>query len=611
MSALRLHTPQPDDRPEQTQHHTSAGDTPLVTSESDSGATHHFAASSPHPPTNSTKSWLDVLEKLLPMPEDERKNIRDELASHLRERVRDLTLAGVSESEAVRTAIAELGDAAQLAKSYSNVKSGWAPWARSNVMKIAATSVVVAGLAVGVFALRGSGQQEALEQQRQAEQAKLQAETEALRAITERIRLYHSTPHVDGQAIIDNSNELVAKAIASMPAMEAMPEDMRAAIAAQLARQDIRVSCPPDTTWRGLFESIAKGAGKQAIISVNTLESSLGMQIDDVILLELSDVPLDQAIKSLNEGALRSTEHKLAVRVTENTIAFGTEREFDEKEVETRTFSLDELVTQHLEKAMPAQPTRLQAEEQVFQEVARVLVDIVSPNIWRENGGDLASLRHYGAKIFVVAPGRHFEKIEWVLKEIGAFDTKKAGNGEDGALAPAPGFDNALAASTLAPAPITNRYVLTHAKAAGVRDALEQLFNAAPSLKECDVPRVMSVDDPNNLLDLTATPEQIDVVNKVVALIDKTHPDDTGTSMELVRVTVSNTNADGMVDVIRCILNAVPSLVECNVSRSIYAEPSPNTIAIISTHDQGAIIASIIEGIDNAVGKQIASSGSR
>jgi hypothetical protein len=57
-------------------------------------------------------SWLDGFEALLRLPRA--GEIREELEGHLRDRVRDLMVGGIDESEAMTRAIGELGDAAQL-----------------------------------------------------------------------------------------------------------------------------------------------------------------------------------------------------------------------------------------------------------------------------------------------------------------------------------------------------------------------------------------------------------------------------------------------------------------------------------------------------------------
>ena len=67
--------------------------------------------------------WLDLLVKLLRLPARECEAIRDELESHLRERVRDLVVAGTTEDDAVRVAVGELGDAASLAARYREARA--------------------------------------------------------------------------------------------------------------------------------------------------------------------------------------------------------------------------------------------------------------------------------------------------------------------------------------------------------------------------------------------------------------------------------------------------------------------------------------------------------
>lgn len=69
-------------------------------------------------------TWLDLFERLLHVPPREARDIRDEIEGHLRERARDLMIEGVDEPEAVRRAVAELGGAADLARSFRFATGG-------------------------------------------------------------------------------------------------------------------------------------------------------------------------------------------------------------------------------------------------------------------------------------------------------------------------------------------------------------------------------------------------------------------------------------------------------------------------------------------------------
>ncbi len=98
----------------------------------------------------SIESWLTVFVRLLELPAGTKQAIRDELEQHLRERVRDLGLAGETETEAMRLAIEELGSAAELAHRF---KTANRPQRRRLIMQtaiigIGAASLLTAGILV-------------------------------------------------------------------------------------------------------------------------------------------------------------------------------------------------------------------------------------------------------------------------------------------------------------------------------------------------------------------------------------------------------------------------------------------------------------------------------
>ncbi len=66
--------------------------------------------------------WLDVFTSLLSLPAGEAERIRDELEDHLRTRVDDLLILGMTEPEAVQKAVTELGETAQLAQNFKSVR---------------------------------------------------------------------------------------------------------------------------------------------------------------------------------------------------------------------------------------------------------------------------------------------------------------------------------------------------------------------------------------------------------------------------------------------------------------------------------------------------------
>lgn len=96
---------------------------------------------------DSIASWLDVLTSMLSLSETQREQVRDELEDHIRSRVDDLLITGTPEPEAIRTAVAELGETAELAKLISYAHTRTNP--RRRIMNIALITAAIAGLSVG------------------------------------------------------------------------------------------------------------------------------------------------------------------------------------------------------------------------------------------------------------------------------------------------------------------------------------------------------------------------------------------------------------------------------------------------------------------------------
>ncbi|MFG0304861.1 MAG: permease prefix domain 1-containing protein [Phycisphaerales bacterium JB040] len=92
--------------------------------------------------------WLDVFIRLLELKPSESRAVRDELEDHLRSRVDDLIITGVGESDAVRTAVAELGETAILAKRFKHAQH---PSRRRTLMSTALVAVAASALTLGAF----------------------------------------------------------------------------------------------------------------------------------------------------------------------------------------------------------------------------------------------------------------------------------------------------------------------------------------------------------------------------------------------------------------------------------------------------------------------------
>ena len=100
--------------------------------------------------------WLDVLTSMLKLPPGQRAQVRDELEDHLRSRVDDLLISGTSEPDAIRQAVSELGETAELASLISNAHTQTR--SRRHVMQFTLAAAAIAGMTFGgVSMISGNG----------------------------------------------------------------------------------------------------------------------------------------------------------------------------------------------------------------------------------------------------------------------------------------------------------------------------------------------------------------------------------------------------------------------------------------------------------------------
>lgn len=101
-------------------------------------------------------SWLDLFDRLLQLPAQHKLSIRDELRSHLTERIRDLMLTGTDRDVAMRQAINELGEAAELAERFRRANHYPRRRLLMNTLLAGVCTTIVIG-AVAVMNTSGSG----------------------------------------------------------------------------------------------------------------------------------------------------------------------------------------------------------------------------------------------------------------------------------------------------------------------------------------------------------------------------------------------------------------------------------------------------------------------
>lgn len=318
-------------------------------------------------------SWLGMFTKFLRLPSEQSRAIRDELDSHIRERVRDLMLAGLNEDEGVRRAIDELGEAAELAAHF---RAAHRP-NRRMLMSIAAIGVAAGAAVISVVALT------------QAQPAAKAPEAAAVQAGSD--KTMNGVPVLRDIPIVGTM--FVAKGGGA-----GAGGGMQAGSTLQAADTHLNLSLS-NTTLRKASEAIASALGKR--VSLQTGAASPDVQIES---LELVDVDLAAAVRQINGIMGLKGEDRLDFRVRGDVIDVAMIRDFDKAETTLVAYDLSDAI-------------RCDAKT---DELVETLTQFVEPEGWRDNGGDTARLKVVGNRMFVEAPPRYHERVAWILAQFSA-----------------------------------------------------------------------------------------------------------------------------------------------------------------------------------------------
>ncbi|CAG1000652.1 hypothetical protein PHYC_02854 [Phycisphaerales bacterium] len=365
------------------------------------------------PPRDSVRSWLHVMTRMLDAPDKERQSVADELEGHLRERVRDLMLAGSSEPDATRQAIAELGDAASLARRY---QEAIAPSKRRFIMHVVALGVATAavGLSGVAFLSRSEeppprNQVETLEDgvtKRFIEHLTLQQSPEWQRL---RVEAMMSQP----QPALEHSAELV-EAYRLGALFQAQGDGLRTKVfeppqdEAMSRAGDVKMKIEKGMTWRSIVDRIVQ-AGQGMTVRWGTLDAA-GVSADANVGLS-GEVSLAQIIRTQNEEA---GGELISLRLEEesDSLSLASTEWFDRHECTLVTYDLTPLVDRRAERTGPSDAG------EAINDASQIVMSLVYPDAWKDNGGDLAEIQKFDAKLFIKAPRRFHPHIKWVLDEL-------------------------------------------------------------------------------------------------------------------------------------------------------------------------------------------------
>ncbi len=380
------------------------------------------APAAPSPPRPDTPdaigAWLDRLARLSRLPPAEAAELREELDAHLRERVRDLMLAGHDEPGAVHKSISELGDLALLAQRYREASR--TP-RRRLTMQIALVAATTTALGLSTIALRQA-----------------QPQTEAPQPQNGEIRLqlipkdvgpdgqgtYELAVSPDGVASdgvfslglvrdsVDESGQGTYR-LELQPAPGDGPEFLSGIpIISQIfttaptpASASIQQDIEGDAALMDVLQLVATSQELRPYIHWRDLQVEPQTTVTD---LPLGGQPLDSAIDMLNDALDLDGGATLTYRVRDGLFEVASREYFDLRERELVTYEVGELV-------YADGPLQTTEESEVL---TQLIQQIVEEQVWASNGGTVGSIYCVGGKLFVNAPPRVHEQVAWLLAQL-------------------------------------------------------------------------------------------------------------------------------------------------------------------------------------------------
>lgn len=345
---------------------------------------------------DTMSSWLAGFERMLPGTAREKRETRAELESHLRDRSRDLMLAGLDADEAARRAIGELGEATEIAASYRATR---VETQRRQAMQVAGIGLAAGAVVVSVAALF------------QGASARQTAQPEMLRLVTPTVVVGEGgvAPASGEKAVATRTGQTLrvvevagvedpvkAKPVELEQYHEPVPDSeafAKARVTAKLHQVELGTA----------LQAIAEMSKGKIVAQLDALEAG-----DATVTAEWDGVPLIEVLKQVNVGLAEA--NRIGVRERDGVLVIAPERVFDAAETSLVAYRVSGV----LQKAYGCVSDDGKRAELLEQ----TLAGMVYRDDWVDHGGTAAEMHYAGGILFVKAPERHHHMVAWILKKL-------------------------------------------------------------------------------------------------------------------------------------------------------------------------------------------------
>jgi len=329
---------------------------------------------------DQVQRWLDIFVPMTGLPKPRANDIRAELEDHLRARVDDLMITGLSEPEAVQQAVNELGETADLAKQF---RTALKP-KRNTLMHAALIAIAGSVLTLGVLSsINAPPPQQATPQK--------------------------------AAAVIQS---------------DALPTNDYAFAAGGTV--DLRTA-----TLNTLFDQVRENLDRPLVIHWDHLDD-IGIQMDKPLGLDADPVPTPEALRLAIAHTRNPDFGGIAVVNGPEVVEITTDGFLDRRTKQIRSRDVTDLI-RHYEIPKQQQvfpPLRVElvrtreTAEAAGTEILSTIIELTTSQDWTDYGGDLAHANVVGNSLIIDAPTRIHAAVERVIEmmevEVAQYNARSA-----------------------------------------------------------------------------------------------------------------------------------------------------------------------------------------
>jgi len=606
-------------------------------------------------PAQTIEGWLTMLAGML--PGSQAQGIRDELETHLRDRVHDLMVGGMKEAEAMRVAIAEVGEAADLAAKYRALQN---EPRRRLVMYGSVIGIAGAALVVSVASLiagtKQPGQPTNVAAVRAADDRVLDLtrQNQDLKAVAAKLQREHDQLVEQVRAMASEKARTI-KAAVFEPALPGGP------FAAEV--NAVRF----DAGIKGIkameaIKSIAKMVDRAVEFDERALEEAQ-VNSDAQVTVAMTNTTFPEAMKAIAGQVSGNAGAVLDYRVGEPTakgkssIRISTRLAFDKSETRLVSYDLSDIIAHRM-------ATFKEEREKITEEVSKLLCEFVSPEDWKNNGGELASLSVVGDHMFVSAPERMHPQVKWMLDQLASraagtasvpilkdlpiinrFFTNSQGptlqvyrlqhtdataaaeklratlgegeagiwsvtvdarmnslvvNGSEAQHQRVADLLKGMGEQAMSSQPTVKKFVLRVVPADVAAKLLEEAFLASPALRRDPVSRQMDFDPGTNTIVMKAHRDQLAAAEKLLDLIDQPAPAEVAGEGAKKEFMLHHIPPTTMRELLGRIFNVSPGMKQCAVARIMECNDNTGLLGFTATQDQVDLVDRLIVAMDRS-----------